>query len=199
MTKTTPHLAAVPEELAGIPPDCTVDAREGVSADEVAKIRLWHLQAQSQNIMRQTVLADTKAATLLALIGLVATKVAIELPETGIGLFAVLLFANKAAVLCLCLHVIMPRFPAKTDWPRIRQYERYSWAGLANPTDDQYDYGSFARDAKPSHIFTSIARANQGAARVLLFKFKWLRLAFLLAIVDVVLTLGYFFGGGLAA
>ncbi|MEM1162234.1 MAG: hypothetical protein AAGJ28_14960, partial [Pseudomonadota bacterium] len=164
MARTLPQLAPVAENLTGLPDDCVVGRHEGVSPDEVAKLRLWHLQAQSQNIMRQTVLADTKAATLLALIGLVATKVAIEVSAVSFGPLELALFANKATVLCLCLHVIMPRFPRRADWERIRQFEHYSWTGLANPTNPDDDYGAFAREAAPSQMFTSIARANQGAS-----------------------------------
>ncbi|MEM7189447.1 MAG: hypothetical protein AAF439_07535 [Pseudomonadota bacterium] len=198
MATTLPRLAPLGAPVGDNEPDAIVGRHEGVSPDEVAKLRLWHLQAQSQNIMRQTILADTKAATLLALIGLVATRVALQVEPANFGALELLLFTNKAVVLCLCLHVIMPRFPRRADWSRITGFERYSWTGLANPMEPDCDYGAFASAAAPSQMFTSIARANQGAAKVLRFKFKWLRIAFLLAIADVVLTLTYFSGGGIA-
>lgn len=197
MVNSITTLSTFSPELSDMPPECRVQSREGVSADELAKIRLWHLQAQSANVMRQTIMADTKAATLLALIGLVATKLAVDLSASNVGMAEVLLFANKAAVLCLCLMVIMPRFPSNRDWEAMLNRERYSWAGLANPKLPDYDHGTFARDADASEMFTSIARANQGAAKVLVYKFKYLRAAFVLAIFDVILTVGYFVGSGM--
>lgn len=194
MSDAVARLVASNDEIEARAPGYAICSEEGVSGDELAKIRLWHLQAQSATIMRQTLMADAKAATVLALIGLVATKVLLSADLGGAGVFNVAMFVNKAAVLCLCLYVIMPRFPREEEWAQMRGRERYSWAALANPRLGSYDYGEFACQADASQMFRSIARANQGAARVLLTKFRLLRVVFALAILDVVMTMTFFMG-----
>lgn len=194
MVEAVAQLYPVSDEIEHHSPGYAIQSQEGVSSDELAKIRLWHLQAQSSNIMRQTLMADAKAATVLALIGLVATKVLLSADLSTVGPLVVMMFLNKAAVLCLCLYVIMPRFPRDEDWTRMRCGERYSWAALANPKLGAYDYGEFACNADASQMFRSLGRANHGAARVLLVKFRLLRTVFLLAIVDVALTMAFFVG-----
>ena len=165
------------------------------SPDELAKIRLWHLLAQSQLIVRQTIFADTKAATLLALIGLIATRVAIDLTPEQIVPLVVLVFVNKAMVLSLCLAVIMPRLPSREKWAELSRDEKFSWTALSNPYVEPVDYGTFGAHAGSAQICTSIARSNQDAAGVLRTKFQLLRWAFVLAIVDVVMTIFVFLGG----
>ncbi len=182
------------EEIDCRPAGYAVASEEGISNDELAKIRLWHLQTQSATILRQTLMADAKAATVLALIGLVATKVLMGLDLSAAGSFTILMFTNKAVVLCLCLYVIIPRFPREEDWTCLRRFERFSWAALSNPQLGSYDYGQFAAQADASQIFRSVGRANQGAARVLMAKFRLLRVVFLLAIADVLLTMIYLAG-----
>ena len=172
-------------------------AEPETSPDELAKIRLWHLLAQSQLIVRQTIFADTKAATLLALIGLIATRVAIDLTPDQIGPLVVLVFVVKAAVLSLCLAVIMPRLPGREKWAELSRDERFSWTALSNPYLDPVDYGPFGAGSSSAQICTSIARSNQDAACVLRTKFQLLRWAFVLAIVDVVMTISVFLGGSI--
>ena len=191
------RLIASNDEIERNPSDYATSSKEGVSIDELAKLRMWHLQSQSNIIMRQTLMADAKAATVLALIGLVATRILLSGDLAAGGALTMLMFANKAAVLCLCLYVIMPRFPRDADWAKMRSHERFSWAALANPELQTYDFGEFAARSDASQMFRSIGRANHGMARVLLTKFKLLRTVFLLAIVDVVLTMAFFMGTGL--
>ena len=193
-TGKRPDAALIPDDIEHRAAAYAVQSEEGISGDELAKLRLWHLQAQSATIMRNTLMADAKAATVLALIGLVATKVLLGLDMDNAGVFTAAMFANKALVLCLCLWVIMPRLPRDAGWAALRQTERFSWTALANPQLTGYDYGGFAAGADASQLFRSLGRANQGAARVLLIKFKYLRLVFLLAIGDVVLTTIYLAG-----
>lgn len=171
--------------------------RSTISADEIAKIRLWHLLAQAQQIFRQTMFADTKAATLLALAGLIAARVAVSVPADRVDAFIALVFLNKAAVLIACLAVIMPRYPNREGWAALAGRERFSWAALANPMADDGDYGAFGKGAEADEICASIARANADSAKVLARKFRRLRFAFQLAILDVVLTIGVFLARGL--
>ena len=79
----------------------------------------------------------------------------------------------------------------------MRSRERFSWAALANPELQTYDFGEFAARSDASQMLRSIGRANHGMARVLLTKFKLLRTVFLLAILDVILTMAFFMGTGL--
>ncbi|MEO1000958.1 MAG: hypothetical protein AAFW69_10225 [Pseudomonadota bacterium] len=163
---------------------------EGLQEEELAKIRLWHVLAQSETIIRQTQFADTKAATLLALIGIVATRVAFEIVQASAVEIAV--FAVKAAVLSACLIVIMPRVPSRERHRHLFGRERFSWAALAAPGVSDTAYADFAPRAEASEIVASIAMANRDAARILRRKFRWLRVAFALAIADVVLTIAFF-------
>ena len=167
-------------------------ARTPVSNDEIAKIRLWHLLAQAQQIFRQTIFADTKAATLLALVGLIAARVAVSIPEGGFNAFVAVVFVNKAIVLSVCLLVIMPRYPRPEIRDALTSREQFSWASLANPIGEPFDYGAVGAGAEADEICRSVARANQDAAFVLQRKFRVLRIAFLFAIADVFLTIGVY-------
>ena len=179
-TTTSEHLLA---ERAGKPV---------VSHDELAKIRLWHLIAQAQQIFRQTIFADTKAATLLALIGIIAARVAISIPEGGFNGYMAVVFINKAAVLSVCLMVIMPRYPRDDVRDALTRREQFSWASLSNPHDPPLDFGAIGAEADADDICISMARANQDSAFVLQRKFRALRIAFQLAILDVFLTIGVY-------
>lgn len=168
------------DEIEGIPTEYAIASTEGVSPDELAKLRMWHLQSQPSVIARQTLIADAKAATVLALIGLVTTQILLGGNLAAAGTLSFVMFANIAVVLCLCRYVIMPRYRREEDWAKMRSRERFSWAALANPALGDYDYGGFAARPDASQMFRSVGKAN---VRGLLVEFKLLRTVLLLAIL----------------
>jgi hypothetical protein len=174
--------------LAGVDFSLDIGSRENVSLDYVSQFRVQFLVAQNQGLLRQTQFADTKAGTLLALVGLVATSLAARFDPNAVGADDVALFGLKALVLCLCLMVLMPRFPSGALRRSQARRELFSWVALSSPDVSPERYAAFARSAQASELVVSAAYNNAVIARILLRKFLFLRAAFLAAILDVILT-----------
>lgn len=180
--------------LEDLPLDRDIGSREQVSIDYAARIRFQFLAEQCATLVRQTQFADAKASAVLALVGLVGARVAIDLEGMALGPVEIALFAMKAAVLSLALLVLIPRYPdaagRRAQWER----ERFSWAALTAPGYGPDAYAEFARTAQISQMVVSMARANAAVSRILLRKFRYLRAGFFAAIADVGLTVGYYLG-----
>ena len=170
-----------------------IGSREHISRDYASRIRLDYLAAQNMGLLRQTQFADTKASALLALIGLIAARVAIDL--SVIGPVEVALYGVKTLVLALCLMVLLPRYPNGEARRAQADHELFSWVALTAPGVTPERYAGFMRAAEVSQLVVSAAYANAVVARVLLSKFRYLRAAFLAALLDVGLTVAYLLGG----
>ena len=196
MTEPRRELArrALGPDLDSLPLDCDIGSREAVSVDYAARIRLQYLAEQTATLVRQTQFADAKASAVLALAGLVAARVAIDVHQMTLGPLEIGLFASKGLVLALCLLVLIPRYPGGPQRRAALAQERFSWVALSAPGYEPDDYAEFARTAQISQLVVSMARSNVHVSRVLLRKFRYLRAAFQFAILDVCLTLAYYLG-----
>lgn len=174
--------------LEGVDFSLDIGSRENVSLDYVSQFRIQFLTAQNQGLLRQTQFADTKAGTLLALVGLVTTSLAARLDPAAISVEEAVLFGVKALVLCLCLMVLLPRFPSVALRRSQARRELFSWVALSSPDVTPQSFAAFARTAQASELVVSAAYNNAVIARILLRKFLFLRAAFLMAILDVVIT-----------
>ena len=173
-----------------------IGSRERITRDYAARIRMDFLAAQNASLVRQTQFADTKASALLALIGLVGVRVALDAQGAALGPSLIALFAVKGLVLTFCMVALMPRFPGPEAQRRQAGQERFSWVALTAPGMTPGLYAEFARTAEVSQLVVSAAYSNAVVSGVLARKFRFLRLAFQLAIVDVVGTLAYYTGAG---
>lgn len=167
-------------------------SREGVSTDDVARIRAQVLVEQGAVLVRQTQFADAKATAVLAFSGLVASRVALDLDVARLGAAEVALIGLKATVVVFCLLALMPRYPRGATRRTLAELERTSWVALSAPGFSADDYARFMRGAQVSQLVTSMARSNHALARLLSRKFRYLRGAFLLAMADVAATLVYY-------
>lgn len=168
--------------------DVDIGSREQVSRDQAARIRIQFLCEQCAILARQTHFADTKAAALLALAGVVGARVTMEAEAITLTALEGGMLALTAAVLLLCLLVLMPRYPGARLQAAIADRERFSWVSLSAPGQGPDAYAEFARSAEISQIIVSIARTNAAMAQVLHRKFRRLRLAFQLALADIALA-----------
>ena len=169
--------------------DQNLASHEGISTDQMTRVRLAYLQGQNATLVQQTQFADAKAGALLAMIGLIATRgpgAAFDPAQvTAEGLVLVLL---HAAGLLACLIVLIPRYVGKEARLRLAAKERFSWPALAAYGDGEGGgdgYAEFARTAQVSQLIVSLARANAALAGILHRKFAWLRAAFIIGGLDL--------------
>ncbi|MEL6267055.1 MAG: hypothetical protein AAFR52_15645 [Pseudomonadota bacterium] len=117
--------------------------------------------------------------------------------SAGTGLGAALLPAPGAlaavatilslAVLVVCIAAIVPRFPAAGLRRALWREDRFSWPALAGGDYGPGEFARFMRTAEASQMVCSLARSNAACATILLGKYRLLRLAFALALVQFVL------------
>ncbi len=177
--------------IEALDPNLDISSHEGLSTDQMTRARLSYLIAQNNSLIQQVQFADAKAGALLAVIGLVATRgPGLSAAGTAATFEGVAIFALHAAVLIACLVVLIPRFVGRDARKALARHELYSWPALV--TEDAADdhYPNFARTAEASQLIFSIARSNRAMASILHRKFAWLRVAFLVAGVDLVLLAG---------
>ena len=102
------------DEIDSLSLDRNLASQEGISTDQMTRVRLAYLQGQNSTLVQQTQFADAKAGALLAMIGLIATRgpgAAFDPKQvTAEGLALVLLHASG---LLACLIVLIPRYVGK--------------------------------------------------------------------------------------
>jgi hypothetical protein len=164
-----------------------LETSEGVDANHTARARIHYLIAQNNALIAQVQFADAKAAALLALVGLLALKGPVPPAGLGQGLLGTgVIIANVAAVLA-CLWAIMPRYPAPAVRRAMLTRDRFSWPSLAAPGFDGAAYERLLRGGELSSLITSLAESNVAISRILLRKFRTMRVAFGLAMASVVM------------
>lgn len=171
-----------------LPLDRDISSREGVSLDYMARVRIAYLMGQNQAMVTQTQFANAKAGALLAFVGLIATRgpgAVVEMDAMTPGM-AGLLGLHGLALIC-CIVVLYPRYASHDMRRRMARQERFSWPALSARDYLAEDFAAFMRGAQLSHLVTSVARSNHALAAILLQKFRWLRAAFALAVIDVAL------------
>lgn len=171
--------------IADLPLDRDITSREGLSTDQMTRVRLAYLVAQNNSLVQQTQFADAKAGALLAIIGLIATRSPGAAFDSAIytaqGVIVVILHA--IALFC-CIVVLIPRYAGRAERRALARAERFSWPALIAEPAGKDLYAEFARGAQASQLLVSMARSNQALAGILHRKFAWLRGAFLIALAD---------------
>lgn len=175
--------------IDALPLDRDIASREGLSTDQMSRVRLAYLIAQNNSLVQQTQFADAKAGALLAIIGLIATRSPGAAFDSAIYTTqGVAVVAMHAAALFCCIVVLIPRYAGPASRRALLAKERFSWPALVAGAGD--DFAEFARGAQASQLIVSLARSNQAVAGILHRKFWWLRAAFLIAIFDFAFIAG---------
>lgn len=165
--------------------DLDIGSSEGLSVDQMTRSRLQFLLGQSTYIIRQIQFADAKAATLLAIVGVLAIIVADREAEIHIAFFAAYLLLT-ISVVAICLVALLPRVPSNAQAKEMRNTEFFSWPALSSDGFEPEQYAKLMRTSDASQLVISIARSNIAIARVLRLKYKLLRGALVLALIDLV-------------
>ncbi|MEO1472218.1 MAG: Pycsar system effector family protein, partial [Pseudomonadota bacterium] len=103
------------------------------------------------------------------------------------GALAAVATILSLAVLVVCIAAIVPRFPAAGLRRALWREDRFSWPALAGGDYGPGEFARFMRTAEASQMVCSLARSNAACATILLGKYRLLRLAFALALVQFVL------------
>ena len=151
------------------------------TGDDV-RSRMQFLVGQNQSIVAQTQFADAKAAALMTLIGLVAIRGPVPPAINPADPLAVLFFGFTAISILCCLWAVMPRYPRAQVCAEILQQDKYSWVSVGSAGWSPTRHAEFGQEADLRELISSISCSNVGGARVLLKKFRAMRLAFLAAI-----------------
>lgn len=168
--------------------DVDIGSSEGLSVDQMTRSRLQFLLGQNGYIVRQVQIADAKAGTLLAIVGVLA--IIITDRQAGVHPYIVATyFTITALVVSLCLITLLPRTPSKKLASEMRAVDVFSWPALSSGGLEAGQFASLMRTSDASLLVTSVARSNFANSRVLSVKFSLLRLALALALVDL-LTFG---------
>ncbi len=178
-----------PAAAAPAPPAASAPASgpRPVDPGNALRARIHYMVAQNNAMVIQAQFADAKAAALLTLAGLAALRG--PLPEGPLlaDLLGVALHALLAATILLCLWAVMPRYPSIRAGNGAG--DRFTWTGLIRDDWSAEAHVDFAREGGFDELLRAVALSNHGASRVLLRKFRIMRVAFLFAIAAVVLMI----------
>ena len=156
---------------------------DGLSIDQLTRSRLAFALAQNQNIYHQIQLADAKAAALLAVAGTAAAQ--ITRTDSGEPWMRIGLIALNGVIIAVCFWVLLPRLRSLGSRRELYKKDHYGWLSLVGRDYDSDAHADFLINAQAADLLRSTARANAVIASVLLDKFQLLRLAFVLAVIDV--------------
>lgn len=168
---------------------------EGLDPSHLGRIRMQFLATQHASLVSQTQFADAKAAALMTVMGLVALNGPVRISTVATASFdAIFVFILIMATIGIAAWSIIPRYPDKTLNKLIHKRDRFSWPALVANGYEPLDHAEFSRTADASQLIMSIAQTNSAMANVLRKKFVVLRIAFLMAAVDLTLIVAYVLG-----
>lgn len=161
---------------------------EGLDPNYVTRARTQYLFAQHQALVTQTQFADAKAAVLITLVGLLAFRGPVQLNgETPNAFLTVYLSAMALCVLCAFI-AVFPRYPGRQIRNQMAHGDRWSWPALASDNLSADAFSRFMQTSEASQLVHSVALSNSAVSRILLAKFRMLRIAFVLGIIVLALT-----------
>ncbi len=178
------------QDLEGMPLDADIGSKEQLSVDQLTRSRLEFALSQNAAIIHQTQFADAKAATLLALTGLLALSI-IEgrLADAPVAILGAH-FALALLIVGICIFVLLPRMAPARDVAQMHRSDRFSWPVLTVDDYSAEQHASFLRTSQASQLVVSVARSNVAVSQILARKYLLLRVALILAIVDLLAVFG---------
>lgn len=159
------------------------------TADGIISLRLQFLLGQADNLGKQIQFADMKAVALFALIGVIAANALLSIESVEYAGALTALIQIKAVIMAICLFVVLPRLASKKLSTLMVKQDRFSWPALTSESYGPEEHANYMRSSDPAELIVSVARSNVIVARILRRKFSLLRWAFLLAMVDVPVTI----------
>ena len=193
MNKTARGMSAF--NIDDIELDIPVEGTEGLDANHASRLRLQFLVSQHASLVTQTQFADAKAAALMTLMGLVALNGPIKIGAIGPqNVDAVTIFILLMIAIAFAIAAIIPRYPDAKLNTFIKRRDRFSWPALVAHGYEPLDHAEFMRSAEASQLIMSIAQTNGATARVLSTKFKFLRTAFILACINLLMIILFVVG-----
>lgn len=175
--------------------DMPIRGSEGLDVNHASRLRMQFLASQHASLVTQTQFADAKAAAVMTLMGLVALNGPVKIGDgTRPGLDAILIFMLMIAAIAAAMWAIIPRYPDDKLNKLIKRRDRFSWPALVAQGYEPLDHAEFMRTAEATQLIMSIAQTNGAMARVLRRKFQFLRAAFMLASVDLLLIVMHVIG-----
>ena len=172
-----------------------LDGTEGLDANHLSRIRMQFLATQHASLVSQTQFADAKAAALMTVMGLVALNGPVRISTVSTATSdAIAIFILIMATIGVAAWAIILRYPDKMLNKLIHKRDRFSWPALVAAGYEPLDHASFLRTADASQLIMSIAQTNTAMATVLRRKFVVLRIAFLMAGLDLMLIVGHVLG-----
>jgi hypothetical protein len=158
-------------------------------------MRMQFLVGQHASLISQTQFADAKAAALMTLMGLVALNGPVQVGDAGRqGIDALFIFILMMLAIGFAIFSIVPRFPDAEVCRLINRRDRFSWPALVSRDYEPLAHAEFMRAAEASQLIMSVAQSNGAMARVLHRKFRYLRIAFILGAIDLMLIVLYVIG-----
>ena len=177
-------------DLESLPLDLRIQGSEGLDPNHASRLRMQFLVSQQASLVTQTQFADAKAAALMTLLGLVALNGPVRIGPPGPQeIDAIAIFVLMFVAIGFAIWAIIPRFPGAGLSRRLRRRDRFSWPMLTADDYDALAHARFMRTAEASQLVMSIAQANAAMARVLRLKFVALRIAFVVASIDLALIM----------
>jgi hypothetical protein len=172
-------------DLEDLKLDLDIGSSEGLSVDQMTRSRLQFLLGQNAYIIGQMRFADAKAGTLLAIVGVLAIIVTDRQTEMNAIFFSAYILVTMLVV-ATCLIALMPRVPSDAEASEMRKTDLFSWPSLSSDTLDVTKFATLMRTSDASLLVVSVSKSNLSLARVLRVKYRLLRVAFLLALIDLV-------------
>lgn len=184
-----------PFDIDEMPLDRPIDGREGLDVNHASRMRMQFLVGQHASLVSQTQFADAKAAALMTLMGLVALNGPVQVRGATVHeIDALAIFIMMILAIGFAVFSIIPRFPDADLCRLINRRDRFSWPALVSQDYDPLDHARFMRTAEASQLIVSVAQSNGAMARVLHRKFRFLRVAYVLGSIDLLLIVLYVVG-----
>lgn len=168
-------------------PDTGEDAFDVVDANHRTIVRMNYLTAQHRVMTMLVRDADAKAAAILAVVGLLAARGPVAVSDAvAAGVPTLAYIAFLGITLALALATLFPRYIGPRARRALGTRERWSWLALSPPQAAPFD--GWFEGAEVADLERSLSRSNEALARVLLRKYRTLRIAFA-ALVGVIAAL----------
>ncbi|MEO1490721.1 MAG: Pycsar system effector family protein [Pseudomonadota bacterium] len=184
-----------PFDIETLDLETAIEGTEGLDVNHASRLRMQFLVSQHASLVTQTQFADAKAAAVMTLMGLVALNGPVKIGAVGAHDFqAIAIFVLMMAAIGLAIFAIIPRYPDARLNKLIKRRDRFSWPALVSQDYEPLDHAEFMRKSEATQLIMSLAQANGATARVLRRKFVFLRAAFILAALDLLLIVGHVVG-----
>ncbi len=177
-----------PKKLEEIDLSLPLEGREGLDGNYLTRTRSQYLYAQHQALLTQTQFADAKAAVLITLVGLLAFRGPVQPNGVGLTVFSAIYLGVMALCVICAFIAVFPRYPGKSVRQKLSDTDRWSWPALSGDGISAEEFARFMHTSEASQLVHSVSLSNAAISRILLAKFRMLRIAFLLAIVILLMT-----------